>query len=527
MDREIIKYLEQSLKGVENDPEVIKTLEQDPIIKDYLKEFFDGVVDVKYSYIQSLSNNDLVTKIIFNYAQDHVNVIDDDKLAEQGSNDALSLFIKDISRFKLLSREEELKLTKAIKNGRGKKRQQAREELINHNYRLVISMAFKYKGRGVELVDLIQEGSRGLMTAVEKFDPDLGNRFSTYATPWIRQSITRYIADHNSTIRKPVHRYEMIGKLKKIENEYRNEKSKTPTAESLARFIVKHHYEEFSTESERELLKGSPLLPETKRKNYKDGKYIGKGKAKKYKKERIIAVGKEKYDLNFRKDCNRYKYNQCYDLVKGLLEDSKKISSINAELRPNRDEEGNQLSDFIADPNQKNNPEYSYELNEMRAFAHEVLNSEDLMPREREIIRLRFGMGITKPIPEEEIYEVLLVREDRKKARASRSKEQIKKDIEKVKKVSKVFNENKEDVQNLSLEEIIEALDKSKLSLYEKELFELLYGIPVLSSTSKTLEDIGEVFDLTKERIRQLERRGMVKLSKNIQYKKRSKDYIL
>ncbi len=174
------------------------------------------------------------------------------------SDDTISLYLREVSTIPLLTAEEEVELAKRLergykareKLGRGNgysllERQQleqlvrdgeaARHHLIRANSRLVISLAKKYMGQGVPLLDLIQEGNMGLMRAVEKFDYRRGYKFSTYATWWIRQSITRAVADQGRTIRVPVHMNDRIRRLYRASRQLEQQLGRSPTAEELAR----------------------------------------------------------------------------------------------------------------------------------------------------------------------------------------------------------------------------------------------------------------------------------------------------
>ncbi len=173
-----------------------------------------------------------------------------------GSDDTVGLYLKEMSRVVLLSIDEELYLAQLIERGRQAKKeleplrcpgsqqqeleksaqegQLAREHLIKANTRLVVSVAKKYIGRGVPFLDLIQEGNLGLMKAVEKFDYHRGFRFSTYATWWIRQTITRSIADQGRTIRVPVHMIDRIRHLFKTTHELEQKLGRLPTVEEVA-----------------------------------------------------------------------------------------------------------------------------------------------------------------------------------------------------------------------------------------------------------------------------------------------------
>lgn len=145
-------------------------------------------------------------------------------------SDPVRMYLREIGRVALLTYEEEVALAKRVE----KKDRRARERLINANLRLVVSIAKKYVNRGLTLLDLIEEGNIGLMRAVEKYDWRRGYKFSTYATWWIRQAITRAIADQARTIRIPVHMVETINKFNRISRKLMQELGREPTAEEVA-----------------------------------------------------------------------------------------------------------------------------------------------------------------------------------------------------------------------------------------------------------------------------------------------------
>ena len=145
-------------------------------------------------------------------------------------NDPVRMYLKEIGKISLLSLEEENALSERIANGD----EEAKNILAESNLRLVVSIAKRYVGRGMLFLDLIQEGNIGLMKAVEKFDADKGYKFSTYATWWIRQAITRAIADQARTIRVPVHMVETINKLSRYQRQLTLELNREPTDEELA-----------------------------------------------------------------------------------------------------------------------------------------------------------------------------------------------------------------------------------------------------------------------------------------------------
>src|SRR5260370_5557832 len=147
------------------------------------------------------------------------------------SDDPIRMYLKEIGRFALLKAEQEVALAKAIEA----RDIDAKDRLAEANLRLVVAIAKKYAGRGMSLLDLIQEGNLGLMRAVEKFDYHRGFKFSTYATWWIRQAITRAIADQARTIRVPVHMVEMINKLGRVRRQLQQDFGREPTDEEIGK----------------------------------------------------------------------------------------------------------------------------------------------------------------------------------------------------------------------------------------------------------------------------------------------------
>ncbi len=147
------------------------------------------------------------------------------------SDDSVRMYLREIGKIPLLSIEEEAELAKRAMEGDRK----AKDKMAEANMRLVVSIAKRYSGRGLELLDLIQEGNTGLLRAVDKFDPEKGFKFSTYATWWIRQAITRAIADQARTIRIPVHMVETINKLMRTQRRLTQELNREPTNEELAK----------------------------------------------------------------------------------------------------------------------------------------------------------------------------------------------------------------------------------------------------------------------------------------------------
>ena len=192
----------------------ILTNELDLDLGDDLEMGLDGDGDIDLS---DLDEEDLVDPV--------------DLAAEYSLDDPVRMYLKEIGQVKLLSAEEEVELAKRVAEGD----QYAKNKLTEANLRLVVSIAKKYSGRGLHILDLIQEGNTGLIRAVDKFDWQKGNKFSTYATWWIRQAITRAIADQARTIRVPVHMVEVINKATRCNRKLVQELGREPTVEEIAK----------------------------------------------------------------------------------------------------------------------------------------------------------------------------------------------------------------------------------------------------------------------------------------------------
>ena len=163
--------------------------------------------------------------------EDDEDVLNQGQYFDDASDDSVRLYLREIGKIPLLNSEEELALAQRVVAGEKK----AKDKMAEANMRLVVSIAKRYSGRGLDFLDLIQEGNTGLLRAVEKFDPDKGFKFSTYATWWIRQAITRAIADQARTIRIPVHMVETINKLLRTQRRMTQELNREPTIEELAK----------------------------------------------------------------------------------------------------------------------------------------------------------------------------------------------------------------------------------------------------------------------------------------------------
>ena len=251
------------------------------------------------------------------------------------SDDSVRLYLREIGKIPLLNAEEEMELAHRVIQGD----KRAKDKMAEANMRLVVSIAKRYSGRGLDFLDLIQEGNTGLLRAVEKFDPDKGFKFSTYATWWIRQAITRAIADQARTIRIPVHMVETINKLLRTQRRMTQELNREPTIEELS-------------------------------------------------KELDMEPEKIEYVMKIKKD----------------------ISSLDAGVGRDGDEEDSVLGDFIEDEDTVS-PEESATNQLLKEQVNDVLSS--LSDREQKIVRMRFGLDNGKSHTLEEVGQEFAVTRER------------------------------------------------------------------------------------------------------------------
>ena len=202
-------------------------------------------------FYEELNNEDIIL-INANHVEEEEEELDLEDLSVPAgirTNDPVRMYLKEIGKVPLLSKEKELELSKIIETGTEAEKEQAKKDLAEANLRLVVSIAKRYVGRGMLFLDLIQEGNMGLIKAVEKFDYSKGFKFSTYATWWIRQAITRAIADQARTIRIPVHMVETINKLVRVQRQLLQDLGREPTPEEIGAEM------DLPTEKVREILK--------------------------------------------------------------------------------------------------------------------------------------------------------------------------------------------------------------------------------------------------------------------------------
>ncbi|MBD3917973.1 RNA polymerase sigma factor RpoD [Paenibacillus sp. PR3] len=227
--------------------EKLAPFDQDP---EQIDEFFEQLDDLGIEVVNENDDDSPMSRDEHDRDRDQEHDefnFDDDLSLPPGIkiNDPVRMYLKEIGRVPLLSADDEVELAKRIEKGD----EEAKRRLAEANLRLVVSIAKRYVGRGMLFLDLIQEGNMGLIKAVEKFDHTKGYKFSTYATWWIRQAITRAIADQARTIRIPVHMVETINKLIRVSRQLLQELGREPTPEEIAAEM------ELSTDKVREIMK--------------------------------------------------------------------------------------------------------------------------------------------------------------------------------------------------------------------------------------------------------------------------------
>ena len=262
-EEKLSKLLElaKSKKNVLDETEVLDAFAGDELTPEKLDRIYD-FLDKKHVDILKMSNDDDMDPDLFSEDEDadpedaiDVEHIDLSVPEGIGVDDPVRMYLKEIGKVPLLSPDEEIELAKKIELGD----EEAKKKLAESNLRLVVSIAKRYAGRGMQLLDLIQEGNLGLIKAVEKFDYRKGYKFGTYATWWIRQAITRAIADQARTIRIPVHMVETINRLVRTQRQLVQKLGREATPEELAKEL------DMPVERVREIMKISqdPVSLET------------------------------------------------------------------------------------------------------------------------------------------------------------------------------------------------------------------------------------------------------------------------
>ena len=224
-------------KGQLSNKEILDAIGEMDFDPEYLEKFYDALESNGVEIVETMEDI-ILDDAALTSISDNGDLMEDEEGGEPTGDsvtidDPVKIYLKEIGRVPLLTPDEEMSLAIRISNGDVA----AKKRLSEANLRLVVSIAKRYLGRGMQFLDLIQEGNLGLIKAVEKFDYTKGFKFSTYATWWIRQAITRAIADQARTIRIPVHMVETINKVKKVSNQLLHQTGHEPTAEEISACI--------------------------------------------------------------------------------------------------------------------------------------------------------------------------------------------------------------------------------------------------------------------------------------------------
>ena len=224
----IVKGKEKGFITFEQLAEELKGLDID---NDGLDNLYNALVENNIEVVAEADVDTSTGEARIREKEEDIILDDEDITKDVNINDPVRMYLKEIGRISLLSNAEEMEISQRVADGD----EDAKRILAESNLRLVVSIAKRYVGRGLLFLDLIQEGNIGLMKAVEKFDYDKGYKFSTYATWWIRQAITRALADQARTIRVPVHMVETINKMSRIQRQLTLELNREPTEEEIAK----------------------------------------------------------------------------------------------------------------------------------------------------------------------------------------------------------------------------------------------------------------------------------------------------
>ena len=439
-----------------------------------LEDVFANLLSFKVNYVESVPvsepSEEELAAVEEAEAEPELNL--DDYLANIDTDNSISLYLKEISRVPLLTHEEEISLATRIEQGRlareklaqgnveSKRKQElkllindgwtARDHLIAANTRLAVSVAKKYMGRGVPFLDLIQEGNIGLIRATKKYDWRRGHRFSTYATWWIRQAVTRAVADQGRTIRLPVHMHDQINKLLRVQHQLTQRLGRDPSVEELA-----------------DALQKSP------------------------------------------------------EKVAGMLQVVRHPLSLEA---PTDDEESSVLGDFIED--EETAPDDTAAYNLLREHINEVLNG--LPPRAVRILQLRYGLVDGQVYTLQEVGHKMGVTRERVRQIESQALSRLRNpairrqlhDYLEIDIKPKNLPRSTPSPQKTQLSEsrdlsVTSAL-KTRLSqphdLSAQEVKVINLRFPLKSSTTYTLEAVGRMMGISRQRVFQIETEALQKL---------------
>ena len=333
------------------------------------------------------------------------------KHEKSGAEDSIAAYFHEIGKIPLLTPEEEIELANRIKNGD----EEAKKKLIESNLRLVVSIAKRYLGRGLSFLDLIQEGNLGLMKAVEKYNPDLGYKFSTYSTWWIRQAVTRGVADFGRTIRVPVHMGEQINKFmaeKRMATQMLGrEPSNRDMAEIRAKKNILNDIEHKLSLSE---LESAIVLYEDKYNKELDKLSQHVNYTENVEKAKNLAMKEVQKAFNQKLSSSDVAFIAGYNKeVKTQLDKIEYFNRISADPvsleAPVGDEQDSTLKEFI--PDETESADEAAITQSLRKSIDEVLSTLD--DRERAILEMRFGLDDGRPKTLEEIGQTFGVTRER------------------------------------------------------------------------------------------------------------------
>jgi len=234
-------FIKAKKQGYVTQEEILDVFIEPELYLEQIDDFYDQIVVADIDVFEAVSEEK--EEVVDGELQQELDMLS--SMKSTGVADPVRMYLKEIGRIPLLNREQEIRLAQEVEAGSA----EAKQQLIDANLRLVVSIAKKYIGRGMTFLDLIQEGNKGLIRAVEKFDWTKGFKFSTYATWWIRQAITRSIADQARTIRIPVHMVETINKLMRTSRRLMQDLGREPSPEEIGEKM------EMEPDKVREILK--------------------------------------------------------------------------------------------------------------------------------------------------------------------------------------------------------------------------------------------------------------------------------
>lgn len=380
----------------------IENEDYDPDFSKFVKgEIFDDEVDEDLTDEDDFDEDEEEADFSFGDAfkdEEEENYEEDQRVRtisslEVKTTDSVKLYMKEMGRYNLLKADEEINLARRYKLEGD---MDARDELITRNLRLVFNQAKKYSSTNMHLLDLIQEGNIGLMKAVEKFDFTKGFKFSTYATWWIKQSITRSIADQARTIRIPVHMVETINKISRTQRRLTQEFGRDATPEEISDALIT-----FSVEEVNEVLALHAANDET---------LITEDIADRYKK---IMDKVEMLEKDLKRDPTPEEISESFrEFSPARIREIQAIAMEPVSLEsPIGEEDDSHLGDFVEDKENETPTDFV-----RKSILHDQLRenmAEFLTPREEKVLRLRYGFDDDKPRTLEEVGKIFGVTRER------------------------------------------------------------------------------------------------------------------